>query len=297
MILGSAAIALVVALFSQRDVIQESLGDVGPIGVTVACATGVLALGLQALAWQRLMIGFGASLPPAHALRIYGTSVAGKYIPGGVWTAYLQIELAALRGARRRATLGASSTAMVMTVVTGSMVGVFAIPVAISSVSSWTLLFALAVIPLALALHPRILNRLVNIGRPADAPDSLELLPSRTLLMAGAFSVLGWLAYGVHLVALTPQGAGSLWIFTSGYGLAFTLGFVFLLAPAGAGVRELVLIATLSSTVGREVAIATALLSRALLTLVDLAVGGVSLLAVPTHLRQRLRTRPGARTR
>ena len=70
-----------------------------------------------------------------------------------------------------------------------------------------------------------------------------------------------------------PTRRGDLLLATGGYALAWTVGFLFVIAPAGAGVRELALVAALAPVVDRPAALAVALLSRVLMTLGDLVLG------------------------
>ena len=84
-----------------------------------------------------------------------------------------------------------------------------------------------------------------------------------------------WLLLGLHLVilmaAFTTLGPLAVAAAVGGMGLAWAAGIAFLPAPAGAGVREAVLMLTLSPFIGREAALAIAITSRALLVLVDVA--------------------------
>jgi hypothetical protein len=57
--------------------------------------------------------------------------------------------------------------------------------------------------------------------------------------------------------------------------LAWAVGLIFIPAPAGAGVREAVLVATFAPQIGTPEALAVALASRVLLLLADVALAGV----------------------
>jgi uncharacterized membrane protein YbhN (UPF0104 family) len=93
-----------------------------------------------------------------------------------------------------------------------------------------------------------------------------------------------WGAYGLHLWLLVRStdtgGRADLLLLSLGaYALAWTAGFLVVVAPAGAGVRELALIAALSPVLDAPAALAVAVLSRVLMTLGDLlwAVAGAAL--------------------
>jgi uncharacterized membrane protein YbhN (UPF0104 family) len=97
-----------------------------------------------------------------------------------------------------------------------------------------------------------------------------------------------WAAYGVHvLVLLLPQhthGSASLPLLAVGaYALAWTVGFLFLLAPAGAGLREVVLVLALAPALHGPAATAVAVVSRGVMTLGDLLWGGAAVLIRPRN--------------
>jgi hypothetical protein len=61
-----------------------------------------------------------------------------------------------------------------------------------------------------------------------------------------------------------------------GFAFAWSVGFLVVFAPAGAGVRDVILVALLGSAVGVGGATAVALLSRILMTVGDLATAAVA---------------------
>ena len=63
---------------------------------------------------------------------------------------------------------------------------------------------------------------------------------------------------------------------TGGFAFAWCVGFLVVFAPAGAGVRDVVLVAILSPTLGVGNATAVALVSRVLLTVADLITAAVA---------------------
>jgi uncharacterized membrane protein YbhN (UPF0104 family) len=60
-------------------------------------------------------------------------------------------------------------------------------------------------------------------------------------------------------------------------GLAFAAGLIFIPAPAGAGVRDAILVATLSDQIGAADALAVAVASRAILLAVDAVLAGAGI--------------------
>jgi hypothetical protein len=112
----------------------------------------------------------------------------------------------------------------------------------------------------------------------------------RPLSARGVGAAVGWAlgmwgAYGVHLwLLLPPHGEGGgreLLLATGAYALAWTAGLLFVVAPAGAGVREVALVAALAPVLDSPAALAVAVLSRVLMTLGDLVWAGVAAVLRP----------------
>ena len=79
-------------------------------------------------------------------------------------------------------------------------------------------------------------------------------------------------------------GAGSLALATlSGYALAATIGQLAVIAPAGVGVRESLLVFLLGSSMTSSAALAVVLLSRFAVTLGDVLLAGGGWVYARTH--------------
>ena len=104
-------------------------------------------------------------------------------------------------------------------------------------------------------------------------------------LRASGWALVTWLGLGAHIYLLArPFGATGFAAFLAAVGgmaLAVAAGILFIPAPAGAGIRDAVLVATLTPTINATNALAVALVSRAMLIGVDLLLAGLALL-LPT---------------
>jgi uncharacterized membrane protein YbhN (UPF0104 family) len=148
--------------------------------------------------------------------------------------------------------------------------------------------WVLVLLPLGLVvLAPPVLTRLVALVLRLLRRDPLD----RALSLRGVGAALGWAlamwaAYGLHLWLLvrTQDAGAALLLSTGAYALAWTAGLLVVAAPAGAGVREVALVAALAPVLDRGAALAVAVLSRVLMTLGDLAWGAVGAVL---HHRQR----------
>ena len=113
---------------------------------------------------------------------------------------------------------------------------------------------------------------------------------------SSGWAVLMWLAFGLHILILSHDlGPALTWelalICTGGFAVAWICGFYAIFAPAGGGVRELVLTAMLMGTIGREDALAVALVSRLLMTVADLLCAGVGVASLGPEKFRALRSR------
>jgi MprA protease rhombosortase-interaction domain-containing protein len=102
------------------------------------------------------------------------------------------------------------------------------------------------------------------------------------MLEAMLWSFAVWLVMGLHLLAFVRAfdvvGIGAAAAAVGGMGLAWAAGLIFIPAPAGAGVRDAVLVATFAPHIGAAPALAVALASRVLLVVADvlLALAGAA---------------------
>jgi hypothetical protein len=109
-----------------------------------------------------------------------------------------------------------------------------------------------------------------------DQPVTLAMV-SKSL----AWSLLAWLANGVQIWILAdklgaPAGRTFL-IALGGYAFAWCVGFVVIIDPAGAGIRDALLVAVLAPVLPAAPALAVALVSRAVNTISDLLVAGLAM--------------------
>ena len=282
--LALALLLLVLALREKGDEALEAARDVGApaaLGSLAAVLVGLLA---SAMVWRALLADLGTPLGVRAALGVFFLGQLGKYVPGSVFAIAAQMELGRSAGASRSRVATASVLFLAVLLAAGLLAAAVALPLTSPGALedyAWALL-ALPVVVVALA--PPVLNRLVGLllrvlrRAPLDRP-----LSARGVATATAWALAMWAAYGVHLWLLVrPQdttGRADLLLLSVGaYALAWTAGFLFVVAPAGAGVRELVLVVALAPVLDRGAALAVAVLSRVLMTLGDLvwgAVGGV----------------------
>ena len=281
---GFLLLALVLLLLALRDQGPAALASARAIGVGAALASllAVLAgLLASALVWRALLADLGTRLSLRAALHVFFLGQLGKYVPGSVFAVAAQMELGRAHGAPRSRVGTASLLFMGVLVAAGLLSAAAALPLT-SPDALRSYAWVLLLLPLGLGvLAPPVLTRLVGLLLRALRRDPLERpLSARGVASALGWSLVMWAAYGVHLWLLVrPQDTGPgpdlLLLSTGAYALAWTAGFLVVVAPAGAGVREVALVAALAPVLDRAGALAVAVLSRVLMTLGDLAWGAV----------------------
>ena len=176
-----------------------------------------------------------------------------RYLPGAIWAPMARAD--AVTGGRRRqvATLGIEFLVLAtMAAAVGGVAGAFV-------VSPW--LAGLVILPVAVV---------VAVWRLGSRVD-LEL---RHVVAAMGWLLLGWPLYGLASVAAQSAvgpGIGVAAIIAASL-LAWTVGFVAVFAPGGAGVREVVYSAVVAGSAAHGVAAAGAVLSRVTFTVAEVIV-------------------------
>jgi hypothetical protein len=253
--------------------VRAGLASLGP-GTAAAALLSVLAAMLATMqAWRVLLAGLGSPLPARPAARILFVGQLGKYLPGSVWPVLAQMELGHAYHVPRHRSASASVLTMLMSLLTGLLAALVTLPWA-AGATPYRWAFAIAPV-LLVCLHPRLLNALLGwLLRLARRP-ALELpLTGRVVAAALAWSLGAWVLYGLQIWLLVvrlgaPPGRAAL-LAVGGYAFAWSAGFLIVIAPAGAGVRDVLLVAVLGPVLGVGSATAVALMSRVLTTVGDL---------------------------
>lgn len=260
--------------------VVESLAAVGVGRTLLALVVVVAGLLLTGVVWADLLAAYGFSVPRLTSMSVFFVGQIGKYIPGSVWSFGAQARMATRYDVPARTTVATGLVFLwwsVVTAVLAAGVGLLAgLPV--YSLPSW--LGGVAVVLALVALTPPVTSRLAGWLAGTPRPTHAMSLGVRlTALMC-----ISWLLYGVALALVVPGGTaswGDLLRATGAFALAYAVGVVVVIAPAGIGAREVVLVALLATVVGAGPAAAAALLSRLVHT------GGDFLLALAGWLRTR----------
>jgi uncharacterized membrane protein YbhN (UPF0104 family) len=257
---------------------------------------GCVLLGLFAnlLTWRAILADLGSPLPLGPAIRIFFLGQIGKYVPGSVWPVLAQMELGKEHGVPRARSGAVGLLTVAVSLVAGLLVAAVTLPFTSADALS-TYWFAFLAVPvLGVGLVPAIANPVLDkLFRLARRGPLERGLTGQGMVRGLFWALLSWVLFGmsVWLVVdvLSPagddiHGLQAAVLSIGAFSLAWTAGFLFVIAPAGAGIREAVLVIGLSPVLDRDKALLVALVSRGLMTLGD---GVWALVAVGAGRRHR----------
>lgn len=267
------------AVARQWPRVRTALAGLGPLPIAGAMLAVLVAMVASMQVYRALLAALGSPLPARAAARIVFVGQLGKYLPGSVWPVLAQMELGTAHQVPRHRSATASVLTMLVSLLAGLLAALVTLPFAAGATPyRWAFLAA----PVLLAvLHPRLLNPLLALLlRLARRPALERPLTGRAVLTALGWGLASWTLYGVQVWLLVtrlgaPDGRGAL-LAVGGFAFAWCVGFLVVFAPAGAGVREVLLVALFGPVVGVGGATALALVSRILMTVGDLLTAGLA---------------------
>ncbi|GAA3591481.1 hypothetical protein GCM10022223_02520 [Kineosporia mesophila] len=288
---GLLLVALAVwAVFSRREEVADAVTQLSPGWLAFAALATVLNVALAGMVWRTLLADLGSRLRLPVAARIFFVGQLGKYLPGSVWPVVMQTELGRDHHVPRRRTATATVVSMLLSVLSALLVVLIAVPFAPEALPDGFGWAVLLVVPLAVVLHPAVMGRLVDRALRIVSKEGLpERTSGRGTVVSTLWAIGSWVGAGLQVWALSvPLGAdanvSTALLLIGGYALAWAVGFVVIIAPAGAGAREVALAAVLSTVLddhGKVVVVV--LISRVLFTAVDLLAAGTGILAARRH--------------
>lgn len=285
---------LSLALADQWGTLRHEARALSIPVLALAFLAGLGGLGCSLMVWRSALGDLGSRISVGDACRIMFVGQLGKYVPGSVWPVLGQMELGAQRGVPRgRSALSLVVSAAVM-VCTGGLVA--AVTLAISAPgSSVRYLWVLLAVPVGVVLlSPPVLNRFLRLTlRILRRPSIEERVSLEGLTFAACWGVLGWLLNGamtyILMARLDGHGLDVALASIGAYALSWVAGYLAVFAPAGAGVREAVMVAVLSTQTKASIALVVALVTRALAVGADAVAGGLGASLMGRHQLRTLR--------
>jgi uncharacterized membrane protein YbhN (UPF0104 family) len=283
-VFGVVAVGLAVwAVASRWDQVTGALHRMQGRYLLAAALATLANLLLTAMSWRSVLSDLGSRLPLAAAARVFFVGQIGKYVPGSLWPVVVQAELGSDHGVPRRRSAAATLVLILLSAFSALLVVMGSLPFVPAVAENgfgWTLAL---VLPLLVMLHPQVLGRLLDrLLRLAGRPPLGEWTSLRGTAVALAWALGSWLCAGLQVWCLAvslgaPRAWHTLALTTGGYALAWAVGLIVVVAPAGAGAREVALAALLSGVLDSGAVLVVVLLSRVLFTGADLTLAGLGL--------------------
>ena len=254
--------------------------DPGPIVVSTALL--VMVYLAHAFLWRRIMQDLGIARPSRRTtVRVYFLSSLGRYVPGKIWQV---AGLAYFAGRAGMPPLAATTAAFIGQIgfLTSGLIFVTALlpswqgPLAAGAAVAVLLLAAAVVFVLTrtgfgLRWRAWVRTRSPRAAGLFDLVDQVRATPAALWIAAYALS---WLVLGAAFATFAGafvDGAGPhARHFAGTVAAAYLSGYLFLLAPAGVGVREGVMTALLAQVVPASAAVVIAVASRLWFTAAEL---------------------------
>lgn len=256
------------------------LQSLHPDWAWIALATAIVLLTYALLieAWRRIILATGERLPFADAARIWFVSNLGKYVPGKIWSIAAMTMMAKAEEVSPISAAGSSVLVQIVTIAAGICV---VLATGAQAVNQQPAAYVVVIIIFAsLALTPWILPAL---GKAASALTgrNIELprLPASVIWITAATCAVSWIAYGVafqfFVRGMLGNAAGATTSYIAVYAASYIIGFLALIAPGGAVVREGAMVTGMLrlALTGQADALAVAVTSRLWLTVTELLPG------------------------
>ena len=276
--------AVVYAVVRNWADVSVHLGKVSWGTFTLSTLAAAFGTWLTMTGWRVILRDLGSDLHAAPAMGVYFVGQLGKYLPGSLWSVLVQADMGARLGVPRRRTAVTSLLALGFALATGLLVGLASVPLLLRANPDGFPWWALVALPaVAVLLVPPLLNRVIaTMLRLLRRPPLEHDLSARAVLLSVVIFVGVWLSFGVHTLLLAQAIAGpgehpDLAVASlTGYALSVSLGMLLVVLPAGIGAREGLLTLILSVTMPVAAAAAVAIMSRFVVTVVDVvaALGG-----------------------
>lgn len=259
-----AVVLLATVFFVSR--VGALRGDIGSITLQIDWLLTLLSLLLllagfctMAAIWWLVLRGVGAHHSPLTAFNSFALTQFSKYLPGGIWPI---LGRAALLPGNKARLVAASTLEAGIKVVAALALSMLLIDTR-TQLPAWAAV--LVVIVLVVLLRPQVLSPLLGAVARRSGRLDIDLsafsqvhISAAALLSASSWGLIG-LAYALFINGFVEAPVT---VLVGAFALAWAIGFLVVPAPAGIGVREVVLVVATTPLLGEPRALVLALAAR-----------------------------------
>jgi len=255
-LLGVVFVALRLYSYSGELDFSQFTPRVWSLIVFLSVVYGAVNLFL-AVAWCKLLLYFGVQLSSLQGIRLFGLSQLAKYVPGNIFHLAGRQALGMAAGLPAKVLAKSALWEIGGLVVSGALFSPMIIPLVFERIPVW---LSLTVFTAALLCTWFVVRRLFAAA------------VSNALLYQCSFLAISGVIFIVLLGLVSPQSCSVALVpaLCSAYVISWLVGFVTPGAPAGVGVRELVLLFLLKGLVSEADLLLAVVLGRAITVLGDL---------------------------
>jgi hypothetical protein len=206
---------------------------------------------LVAWIWGRIVRDLGGEIRFRSACRVWFLSQLGKYVPGKIWFAMGRVALSRQEGVGFLVASVSTVLELLLVILAAGAVFLLSAPFWPSIGSRELTILPAALVVIAFIVHPVVFGYLMRLaGRVLRRSIVPPRLSWRSLGSNAGWYALSWILYGAGIdcllrgvrldgVELPALGVLPRLLFLSGASaVAWSIGFLSLIAPGGLGVRE-----------------------------------------------------------
>ena len=256
--------------------------DLDYSALIIALSLMLAAAAFYAYLWKVILGGLGTPLSYRKSYRIFFLSQLGRYIPGKVWGILGLVYLSDKEGVSKVISGASVMLQLMLQVVSGLMVFAVTLPFWESLDAVPGLNVLLLSVPAGLILlHPAVVSRGVNLALRLTGQAETELTWSYSYLLRqlglwAGFWLVNGVAYHFLIRSIDSSPLPRVFVLAGIFSIAWVVGFVSLVTPAGLGVMEGTLAFLLSFYFPIHVATVIALWTRVVRTAVDLVSAAIA---------------------
>lgn len=287
--------------FARRwDAVSEAASQIqlNWLWIILSCVVVFVTYAVLIESWRFLIRVTGGQLRYGKAMQIWFAANLGRYLPGRIWSIGALGVLAQREGVAPWIAASAAVVGTLLNIGAGFAVTAVSAADSLQALTDWNLregaiagalvfLITLLLLPWVLPLLIRLISRIRGAGTTIVLPDA------RSVWIVALVNVTSWFMYGLGFALLAkgavPGVTGSPLLFTAVFTASYVAGYLFLFAPGGIGVREVILQTLLVSFGMADMgnAILLALISRLWLTALEILPGLAGALLLSLAGRQK----------
>jgi uncharacterized membrane protein YbhN (UPF0104 family) len=273
-------------IYRNADKLRTADFDFNGPNLVAACVTAVASIYFLSAAWRLILRYLGGGGSNAVLEKMFVYSWVHRYLPGKIWTHVSRVYIGRAHDIGSSTLLVSSFVEQVASTLAHFLLALVCSAYLVTHYAAVRLdidpRLALAVLPVVFAaLHPKTLTfvfRLLFRRFTRDAAGDVRFLTGRQLIVTTAYYLVSPLLMSLSFVFLVLScfrlsGSNAVIVFCV-YMVVNFLAKVSLIAPAGMGVREGLLVLSLQPMMTTPVIAGIAVLSRIFLVLIDVFLVG-----------------------